>query len=484
VKRNIEELKNNHFDILVIGGGINGCAIARDASLRGAKTSLIEKNDFASGASGKSTKLIHGGIRYLEQLNFKFVYEALHERTILLKTVPHLVRPLEFIIPVYKNDPRSLLKMRSGVFIYDCLARGEKIRSHRYVRSEDFVALEPNIELRGLKGAVTYYDAQVDDVRLCLANAVSSYEAGCCVANKVEAKGLIKEKGKVCGVHAQDMLSKKEFIIRARAVINATGAWSNSIVKMDSPSAPLITRPTKGVHIVYKKLPVKRAVLFSARKDARVCFVIPWRGLTLIGTTDTDYTGSCDEVYATAAEIEYLLSEVRRIFPGENIEKDGIITTYASLRPLANTQEQPTWKISRESLIQESESGLISVAGGKYTTYRRLAEKVVDMALLRFKGRVFQKCITSTTGPYLPVLEGDDKDSGKLVERATREEMANTLIDLFVRRLQLFVTPSLGLERVEECAMIMASILEWSQEQKESEIRAYKEEIRKNANFY
>lgn len=481
MNRGIGQLKSGYFDILVIGGGINGCAIARDAALRGAKVALIEKNDFASGASGKSTKLIHGGIRYLEQFNFKLVFEALKERQILLRTAPHLVHPLEFIIPVYKNDPRSLLKIKVGAALYDLMAGKDNIRCHRSLKKNELVALEHNIDSHNLKGGVIYCDAQMDDVRLCLDNAISAYEAGCCVANKIEVTGFIKERGRITAVNALDTLTEENFLIRASIFVNATGAWSNSILNLDEPKAPAITRPTKGVHIVYRKLPHERAILLSSYKDKRVFFVIPWRNCTLIGTTDTDYSGSADEVYACADEVEYLLKETRRIFPAENIDRKGIITTYASLRPLVNTKKTPTWQVSREHLIKESGSGLISVVGGKYTTYRCLAQQVVDLALSKLKAKNFKKCITVITGPSISLPK--DSNLSKSIERAVKEEMAVTLTDLLVRRLQFSTTPSLGLGHLEECAQIMAGLLGWTDARKNSEINGYREEIRKNTEF-
>lgn len=483
MKREPGELKANHFDLLVIGAGINGCAIARDAALRGVKVALIEKDDFASGASGKTTKLIHGGIRYLEQFNFKLVYEALRERAILLRTVAHLVKPLEFVIPVYKGDPRSLLKVRTGVFIYDRMAGSENIRCHRALSKHEVALLEENIDSRGLTGAVLYCDAQMDDIRLCLDNAVSAFNAGATVANKTEAVGFLKEKGRITGIEAYDKLSAEKFIIRTSTVINATGAWSNRIVKMDEPNAAAITRPTKGIHIVYRKLPHQRAILLSAHQDKRIFFLIPWRGLTLIGTTDTDYPGSYDEVYASCEEVEYLLKETQRIFPHERIDKKDIITTFASLRPLVNRQGKPAWQVSREHLLQESRSGLISVVGGKYTTYRYLAEQVVDFALAKIKARNFKKCITHTLGPSSSASETGKTDLPRMIEQAVKEEMANSLTDLLVRRLQFSTLPGQGLLRLKECAEIMAGLLGWSDAQKEQEIERYKEEVRKNTNF-
>ena len=482
MKRDIGRLKAEDFDLLVIGGGINGCAIARDAALRGVKTALIEKDDFACGASGKTTKIIHGGIRYLEQFNLNLIYEALHERGILLRTTPRLVHPLEFIIPVYKGDPRPLIMMRTGVFIYDMLAGKSNIHCHRPLNKDEIMLLECDIASKGLKGGVLYCDAQMDDIRLCLDNAISAYQAGCCVANKVEAEGFIKSEGRVVGAEAKDILKGEKFAIRAQCIVNATGAWSNRLVWADEPHSPAITRPTKGIHLVYRKLPVTRAMLFSARKDKRIFFAIPWRDYTLIGTTDTDFNGSCDEVYATSDDVEYLLNEIRRVFPDEQIDKNGIITTYAGLRPLMNTQGVAPWKVSREHFIKESGSGLISVVGGKYTTYRRLAEQVGNIVSLRGAERRsnLKKCITASVGPSQSAPGAGKGDLRSLIEHAVKEEMANSLKDLLIRRLQLATTPSLGLDVLEDSARIMGGFLDWSAVQKEYEIQTYKYEIRKN----
>ncbi|MDP3731878.1 MAG: glycerol-3-phosphate dehydrogenase/oxidase [Candidatus Omnitrophota bacterium] len=483
MKRGIEQLKANHFDILVIGGGINGCAISRDAALRGASVALIEKDDFASGASGKTTKLIHGGIRYLEQFNFKLVSESLRERAILLRQAPHLVKPLEFIIPVYKHGPRPLLKIKAGVFIYDWLAGSNNIHPHRSLKKHQVLSLEQNMDFLNLKGGVIYYDAQMDDIRLCLDNAISAYDTGASLSNKTEAVGFSKDKGRIIGIEAQDKLSGEKFLVRASIVINATGAWSNRIVKLDEPASPDITRPTKGVHIVYGRLPHQRAILLSAQKDKRVFFIIPWRGYTLIGTTDTDYSGSADDVYADAHDVEYLLQEAGRVFGLKNLDKKGIITTFASLRPLVNTQHKLTWQVSREHLIKESRSGLISVVGGKYTTYRHLAEQAVDLALAKIEGKNFKECVTHMAGPSSPAPAKEKNDLPNRIEHAVKEEMANSLIDLLARRLQLSVTPAHGLEYLKECADIMAALLGWPDTKKEQEISLYKEEVRKNMNF-
>jgi glycerol-3-phosphate dehydrogenase len=324
-----------------------------------------------------------------------------------------------------------------------------------------------------------YCDAQMDDIRLCLDNAISAFQAGCCVANKVEAEGFIKEHGRAAGVEAKDALTGEKFSIRAQYVVNATGAWSNRLVWADEPHAPAITRPTKGIHLIYKKLPITRAMLFSARKDKRIFFAISWREYTLIGTTDTDFNGSPDEVYAEAADVDYLLNEISRVFPNENISKEGVITTYAGLRPLMNTQGIAPWKVSREHYIKESGSGLISVVGGKYTTYRRLAQQLVDLVARKFEGRALKPCETAEHGPSAPQKAGEG-DLRSRIERAVKDEMANSLKDLLIRRLQLAMTPSRGLDVYEEAGRIMGELLGWSASQVEYEIQTYKYEIRRN----
>lgn len=357
----------------MIGGGINGAAIANIAAAHGKKVALLEKGDFAGGTSSKSTKLIHGGLRYLEHLEFDLVRESLKERSIQLKSAPHLVKPLPFIIPVYKTDKRPLWMIRLGVALYDFLSGPYLINRHRSLSRKEIKALVPEIKDEGLRGGVMYYDAQMDDARLCLENVLSAEAGGAHVANYVEVISFLKKRGKVIGVQVRDHLSNAEFELHAKRTICAAGPWSDALLKQDNFYAKPRLRPTKGIHIVYQQKLCDSALLITSHQDNRVFFVIPWLGYSLIGTTDTDYTGRPEDAKADTQDIRYLLEEAGRVFPGVSFHKDGIVMTFAGLRPLVREQGAPS-KISRKHVIEKTASGLIFVMGGKYTTYRKIAE--------------------------------------------------------------------------------------------------------------
>lgn len=391
--RDLSSLQETTFDLLIIGGGINGAGIARDAALRGLKVALIEKNDFASGTSSKTTKLIHGGIRYLEQFNFKLVFESCRERCLLLNLAPHLVKPLKFIIPVYKDGPRGMLKVNIGTAIYDFLSGKRCIKHRQMLTAKEILLLEPSLTQEGLKGGVLYYDAQMDDLKLCLENILSARKNNAVVFNYVEATGFLEENGKINAVEAKDNLTHIRFIIKSKAVVNAGGPWADKICRLDNPGAKQMLRPTKGIHLVYPKILNEHAILLSHKNDGRIFFVIPWNNLSLIGTTDTDYSGSPDDVKVFDEDIEYLIDETKKVFPGQEIKKEKIISSFAGLRPLLYQGEKKSWVTSREHLIWQSQSGLISVAGGKYTTYRKLSEEVVDFVFKYLKLKK-EPCLT------------------------------------------------------------------------------------------
>ncbi len=379
MQRNIDNLSKSNFDLLVIGGGINGTAIASLAAAAGARVALIEKGDFACGTSSKSTKLLHGGIRYLENFEFDLVSESLRERFIQWQAAPYLVKPMSFIIPVYQGDPRPLWMMRIGVTLYDLLSGKYRIGQHRVLSYQEVVNETPSINRQGLLGAVEYFDAQMDDARLVLENALMADSRGAQLANYVEAVELIKDNGRAVGVKAKDLISGNGFEVRAKTVIATVGPWSNSLMEKDIPHAMPRLRLTKGIHLVYQGQLSPHAFLVQA-PDKRIFFVIPFHGNTLIGTTDTDYRGSPDEVAVSDTDIQYLLKEARRVFPSIAFDTSKIITSFAGLRPLVFDKGDPR-KISRKHAVEKTYSGLWYVLGGKYTTYRAIAEDVIKKAM-------------------------------------------------------------------------------------------------------
>ena len=377
MQRDISKFTHGTYDVLVIGGGINGAAIAHLAALNGLKTALLEKNDFASGTSSKSTKLIHGGLRYLENLEFGLVREALKERSIQLKAAPHLVKPLSFVIPVYQKDKRPLWLMKLGVFIYDFLCGPYLIKRHRFLATEEVCRQVSGIKREGLLGGIMYYDAQMDDARLCLENVLSAQAHGAHTANYVEVKSFIKKDGKAAGVRALDALTGKEFDVYARRIVCAVGPWTNLLMQKEEGKAAPMVRATKGVHVVCRGQVSPHALIIPTPKDNRFFFIIPWMGNSLIGTTDTDYSGSPDEVGVDQEDVDYLFRELRRVFPEEVFKKEKIITMFSGLRPLMYRAGRPE-DVSRKHVIRESYSGVLYVLGGKYTTYRKIAEDCVN----------------------------------------------------------------------------------------------------------
>jgi len=377
MKRDIKKFTQGQYDVLVIGGGINGAGIAHTSALNGLKTALLEKGDFASGTSGKSTKLIHGGLRYLENLEFDLVRESLKERFVQLNSAPHLVHPLKFVIPVYKTDKRPLWMIRLGVWFYDFLSQKYMIERHQLLNAEEVFRLLPGIEREGLVGGVTYSDTQMNDARLCLENILSADEKGADIANHAEVRTLIQENGKVVGAKVLDNLNQQQFEVRAKKVVCAVGPWTNPFIRKENSQSPPQIRTTKGVHIVVKGLISHHAILVPAQKGRRVFFVIPWMENSLIGTTDTDYTGLADDVSVKQEDIDYLVNETRRVLPHVDLNEENIITTFAGLRPLVREKGSPE-RVSRKHVIKTSYSGLIYVMGGKYTTYRKIAEDVVS----------------------------------------------------------------------------------------------------------
>ncbi len=375
------------FDLIVIGGGITGVGIARDASLRGLKVALFEKGDYASGTSSKSSKMVHGGLRYLEHGEIGLVFESVSERRVQTRVAPHLVRPLPFLIPIYKGAKPGFELMNVGLWIYDSLALFRAPRMHKTFRGlKAALQMEPQLKPDGLRGVLEYYDCATDDARLTLENALDARALGADCRTYTEVTRFERAPdGRITGVAIKDRLTGATSIVTARVVILAAGAWTDEMIRrFEIPMERPLLRRTKGVHIVVprERLPLARAITLISPVDGRVMFAIPWRERTVLGTTDTDFTGSADEVAADAADVQYLCDSGNGYFPGANLTTADVISTWAGLRPLIaappNVEES---EISREHEIFTRKDGLVIIAGGKLTTYRRMGREAVEKTL-------------------------------------------------------------------------------------------------------
>jgi glycerol-3-phosphate dehydrogenase len=381
VRASLRDLASRRVDLLVIGGGITGAGVARDAALRGLDVALIDGQDFGAGTSSRSSRLIHGGLRYLEHGRLHLVFEALRERRILLRLAPHLVRPLPFVLPVFRGDRVPRCKASLGLVLYDLLAGRGNVRRHRTLGKRALLELEPLLRERGLTGGALYHDAQCDDARLTIATVRAAALHGALVANHVAAAGLVRDGSRVAGALLRDRITGEEGEIRARIVVNSTGPWSDAVRRLEDPAAAPILRPTKGSHAVVRAARVgnRHAVIFTSPVDGRVMFVLPWGDWTYIGTTDTDTTESPEAVRATEEDLVYLLRSANALYPGAHLGPDDVVSSWSGLRPLlAADPASPASAVSREHRILRGPGGMITVAGGKLTTFRRMAAEVVD----------------------------------------------------------------------------------------------------------
>lgn len=371
-------------DLLVIGGGITGAGIARDAAMRGLRTILVDQRDLGYGTSSRSSRLIHGGLRYLEEGDLALVFEALRERRVLLDIAPHLVRPLPFVFPVHKGDRVPLWKLWAGICLYDVLATFRNVRWHTLLGKRGLLRREPMLRERGLTGGVQYFDAQCDDARLVVATARSAIRHGALVSTYMKVEDLVRADGRVQGARLHDALTGAEGTVRAHLVVNATGPWCDAIRRLEDPAATPLLRPTKGVHVLVRRerLGHEAGITLTSPIDGRVMFVLPWGEFSYIGTTDTDTTESPDDVAATPDDIVYLLRSANAAFPNAHLGEADVVATWAGLRPLiAPAQSVGASHISREHLIVTGPGGMLTIAGGKLTTYRLMAEQLVDHAV-------------------------------------------------------------------------------------------------------
>jgi glycerol-3-phosphate dehydrogenase len=419
----IERFQREKFDIAVVGGGITGAGIARDAALRGLSVALLEKGDFGSGTSSRSSRMIHGGLRYLRQLHVSLVRESLRERGVLLEIAPHLARPFPFLLPVYGSG-QERLQLRVGLTAYDILAGRRRLERHRMLSRREVMQQEPALRPDGLQGALLYFDCLVHDARLTLATVRSAARQGAAVANYVQATSLEPEEqrpdgrlsGRVVGVRFRDVLSGRSNLLRASIVVNAAGPWCDELRALTN--LPPMLRPTKGTHVVlpHQRLPVTNVVIFF--HNDRGLFAVPKDDWTYVGTTDTDYHGDPGRARVDATDVAYVLEASNAAFPGLNLVPSDIVSCWAGVRPLVAEEGAPTPSdVSRDYEIKNELPGLISIAGGKLTTYRSMAQDLLDR-LVAGEGRRLGWSPRPCSTADLPLPGGDFQDFDSYSEGA------------------------------------------------------------------
>ncbi len=394
----IQQLTDSSFDLLVIGGGITGAGIALDAATRGLKVALIDMQDFAAGTSSRSTKLIHGGLRYLKQLEFKLVAEVGKERKIIHKIAPHLTRPEPMLLPLIKNGSLNKVSARIGMWIYERLAGVNKNEWHRFLNIEKTLATEPLLRKDNLKGGILFYEYRTDDARLTIEVIKEAVEKDAIALNYIKATSFVYKNNSINGAKVTDQLTGEEFEINSKYVVNASGPWVDELAGLETKHTENKLLITKGVHFVvdWKKIPVKQSLYFDTH-DKRMLFIIPREGKTYIGTTDTFYKGDMVNPRITEEDRSYLLKCVNDFFPNNKLNISDIQSAWAGLRPLICKSSKGPSEISRKDEMFESESGLLTIAGGKLTGYRKMAQRVVDRIAGKIKkqeGKNIFGCIT------------------------------------------------------------------------------------------
>lgn len=481
--RDVLALSGQYFDLLVIGGGIFGAGVARDAALRGLRVALIEKSDFASGTSSRSSKLIHGGFRYLQQRDFRLVFEACRERQILQRIAPHRVRPLPFLFPIYQGGDISLTKLRLGMSLYDWLALRRNVAAHRTISAERALMNEPSLARQGLRGAVVFYDCQEDDARFCIDQILHAAELGASCINYCKLTGFVTREDRIVAARVRDEVGSCMFEISARVFINAAGPWVEQVCGLtpfDSRAARL--SPAKGIHLVMPRLTRQHAIVFEARSDHRILFVIPWGECSLVGTTDTNFDGDPDQARVAPADVEYLLTEARALFPDAALSESDVITTTVGIRAVASSTVASPSARSREHRLVRTGQNLLSIIGGKYTTHRRIAQETVDAAC-GLLGVPAPPCRTAEVSlpNRRPAAGGEKLLSAPEIYasdilHACRQEMVVTLEDVMRRRTPLALSGAGGLEAASHVAKIMAPVMGWNDNEARAQVERYIEE--------
>ena len=391
----LQRLTDETFDLLVIGGGATGLGVAVDAASRGLRTAIVEAHDWAKCTSSRSTKLVHGGVRYLEQMDFGLVKEALRERGLLHQNAPHLVHPLPFIVPSFKWWESPFYGV--GLKLYDALAGKLNLKPSRFLSRDEVIARIPNVHLDGLHGGVEYYDGQFDDARMAVSLLRTALQHGAAAASGVRVTGLLKDAGKVSGAEAVCAATGAALRIKARVVVNCTGIFADAIRQMDAPAATTMIEPAQGVHVVLDRSfqPSDTAIMVPHTDDGRVLFVIPWHGHTLVGTTDTPMPKAEVDPQPTEEEIGFILKNAGRYLQRTPVRSD-VLAAFAGMRPLVHaggSDGTASKKVSREHVVHASDAGLVSVMGGKWTTYRKMAEDGVNKAM-EVAGMPARPCVT------------------------------------------------------------------------------------------
>lgn len=480
----IQQLESTpEWDICIIGGGATGLGTAVDAATRGLKTILFEQHDFAKGTSSRSTKLVHGGVRYLQQGNIKLVLEALRERGLLIRNAPHLVHNQKFIVPNYKWWEGPFYGI--GLKIYDWMAGKLGLGPSEFLSREETLQLAPSLDPEGLRGSIVYHDGQFDDARLAIDLAKTAVANGGVLLNYFPATALIKSRKKLTGVQVRDFFSGKEYTIKSKCVVNATGVFTDNVMNMDNPDHRQMIEPSQGIHLVVDKefLPGDSAIMIPRTDDGRVLFAVPWHNRIVLGTTDTPVgvknTASLLEPVALKEEIEFILKHI-----GRYLHKDPGLTDirsiFAGLRPLVKASSKRTASLSRDHLIDISDSGLITITGGKWTTYRKMAEDVVDIAIQKARLPP-SKCITKDlrlSGHDRPLMPSEifsisPAQLKEAVSNAVHEEMCMTVEDFLSRRTRsLLLDARKAITDAPKVAMLMAKETnkndQWVKQQVES----------------
>jgi glycerol-3-phosphate dehydrogenase len=504
----IQEIKQPQtWDFIVVGGGATGLGVALDAASRGFKTLLLEQSDFAKGTSSRSTKLVHGGVRYLAQGNIRLVFEALYERGLLLQNAPHLVRVQSFVIPNYSFFNKVFYGV--GLKIYDLMAGRYRFWKTAVLSRQAVMQQLPNIKTAGLKGGIEYFDGQFDDARLALNLAQTCVEQGGVVLNYAPVTGLLKDgAGKVAGVKFRDLESGKEYELAARAVINATGVFVDDIIHLDAPEQAPLVRPSQGVHLVLDSsfLGGDHALMIPKTPDGRVLFAVPWHGHLLVGTTDTPLEASSLEPRALETEIDFILETAGQYLLRKPSRSD-VLSVFAGLRPLAAPGKDTgsTKEISRGHKLLVADSNLITITGGKWTTYRRMAQDTVDKALevAGLRAAACQTAHLQVHGhtqrhaglPHLRVYGTDAAPIQRLIREkpalgqqlhpgfpntvaevhwAVQNEMARTVEDVLARRMRiLFLNARAAMDMAPQVAAILTSLLGQNQAWQQQQLAAF-----------